>query len=114
MENITPDDFEKMKNEAAERMRQMTRRDMPPFPSFVKVPERSHKDADPPAPNIEPKPMSAIDKQKNNRANSLLKYVNIPEMLKNSDSMLLLSLILLLANEEADETLILALAYILL
>lgn len=114
MENMTPDDFERMKEDAAERLRKMTRQDMPPFPNFVKIPE-THKKAEPKKPPEQiPLTVSAPDKQKKRSASSLLRYVNIPEMLKNSDAMLLLALILLLSNEDADETLIMALAYILL
>ncbi|MBO7218181.1 MAG: hypothetical protein J6V50_05715 [Clostridia bacterium] len=118
MENMSPHDFERMKNEAAERMKKMTRRDMPPFPNFVKIPDNEIKESNitPPAPppKAEPIKLSAKDKQYKSRIGNFLKYVNIPEMLENRDAMLLLALIILLSNEDADETLILALAYILL
>lgn len=114
MENLTQDDFERMKSEAAERLKKMTRRDMPPFPSFVRIPENPSGQKQEQSHEKVSDGMSATDKQKTRSANTLLKYLNIPEMLKNSDAMLLLALILLLSNEDADETLILALAYILL
>ena len=100
--------------EAAERLRKMTRRDMPPFPNFVKIPESHPTDIPDKQTTTQEQYVSASEKQNRRSANSLLRYVNIPEMLKNSDAMLLLALILLLSNEDADETLILALAYILL
>lgn len=114
MENVTPDDFERMKNEATERLRKMTRRDMPPFPNFVKIPESAPTYPTNKQTTPEEQQVSVSEKQNKRSANSLLRYVNIPEMLKNSDAMLLLALILLLSNEDADETLILALTYILL
>lgn len=114
MEKVTPDDFERMKNDAAERLRKMTRRDMPPFPNFVKIPESSPTPTDNKQTILQPQHISVSEKQNKRSTSSLLKYLNIPEMLKSSDAMLLLALILLLSNEDADETLILALAYILL
>lgn len=119
MDNVSKEDFERMKQNASERVMQMhkSRTDMPPFPSFVKVPERPNGQSNisPVAPDT-PKgeTLSSADKQSSRRIGSLIKYINLPEMMKNSDAMLLLGLILLLSSESADEKLILALAYILL
>ncbi len=109
MDDISREDFERLKKDAEERLMRMNRGDMPPFPNFVKIPERPT--AAVPAPITQP---SVEEKHRTPRFSSIIKYLNIPEMLKNSDALLLLSLILLLSNESSDETLILALAYILL
>lgn len=90
------------------------RTDMPPFPNFVKIPDRSDEKE-----KVEQKPENSATvstgcTQSGSRVGSLIKYINLPEMMKNSDAMLLLGLILLLSSESADEKLILALAYILL
>ncbi len=119
MDGISREDFERMKQNASERVMQMhkSRADMPPFPSFVKVPDRTNgqNDSSFSIPDTEKsQPLSSPDKQSNRRIGSLIKYINLPEMMKNSDAMLLLGLILLLSSESADEKLILALAYILL
>lgn len=119
MDELSREDFERMKQNASQRVMQMhkSRTDMPPFPSFVKIPDRADEQNEPsPAMPVAAKsePLSASDKQPNRRIGSLIKYINLPEMMKNSDAMLLLGLILLLSSESADEKLILALAYILL
>ncbi len=113
MDEISREEFDRLKNEAEERLRKMNRSDMPPFPSFVKIPEKKRPLKDESSPPTMP-PLSAEDKHPKKRFGSFIEYLNIPKMLENSDAMLLLSLILLLSSEDADETLILALAYILL
>lgn len=128
MDDLTREDFERMKQTASERVMQMhrSRNGMPPFPDFVQVPDMNNaapvqaaspagdnsKAAGlPPGPSAAPVPDR---KPSGSRAGTLLKYINIPEMMNNSDALLLLGLILLLSADSADETLILALAYILL
>ncbi len=119
MSDFSKEDFERMKQTAAEQVMQMhkNRPDMPPFPSFVRVPTKDSR----PSENS-PSPSNHSASQQNvttsavqkSRLNSLLKYINLPELAKNNDSLLLLGLIFLLSSESADEKLILALAYILL
>ncbi len=114
MDGMTKSEFEKMKKDAERRILEMAKSDMPPYPSFVRIPDAETTPPQPPLPSPEEPALSADKGQQNGRGLRLLRYLNLPEMLKSSDSLLLLSLILLLSSEEADETLILALAYILL
>lgn len=113
MDNISPEAFDRMKRDAEERMMKMRQSGMT-FPSFVKLPENKETENPLPTPPPEIPKQSTTEKQLRGRFPSLLRYINLPEMLKNSDGILLLSLILLLSEESADESLILALAYILL
>lgn len=119
MDEMSREDFERMKRNASEKVMQMhkSHSDMPPFPSFVKIPDRHAEQItrSPVISSVENNDVvSTAHKQQNRRIGSLIKYINLPEMMKNSDAMLLLGLILLLSSESADEKLILALAYILL
>lgn len=126
MENLSREEFEELKNIAAQEMRELKGRQtaMPPFPDFVKVPSRQERPTSQPRQN---EPESPLPQQKTqttrspqsqrtsqNRLGGFLKNINLTEMLKDKDSWLILGLIFLLSNEEADESLILALAYILL
>ena len=110
MQDISRDEFERLKNAAADKMREMgNRQTKTVFPSFVRVPTGQDREAP------QEEPLVKTEKIKSaGRANNFLKYMNLPELLKDKDSLLILGLILLLSNEEADETLIMALAYILL
>lgn len=113
MDGMSREEFERMKNNALENARR-THKSSLPFPDFVSIPKES--DAKPePLPPILPHENSVPPKSgARGQLPSLFRYLNLPEMMKNGDSLLLLGLILLLSNESADETLILALAYILL
>ena len=109
MDGMSREDFERMKSIALENARRTHKSSMP-FPDFVSIPNKTDTKS-------EPFPPQGIMPPKNGARGqlpSLFRYLNLPEMMKNSDSLLLLGLILLLSNESADETLILALAYILL
>lgn len=118
MEEMTKEDFERMKQTASERVLEMHRdskQHKMPFPDFVTRPERKESPKGP-APDHTPrhakpesKPIGVSD-----RVHQMMQYLNLPEMMKNKDALLLLGLILLLSNDGADEKLILALAYILL
>lgn len=119
MEDINREEFEKLKKAAAEKMREMGNRQQtnPLFPNFVRVPSRLEKSEEEQKETYReeknkerPRPI----KRRGSRADNFLRYMNLPELLKDKDSLLILGLILLLSNEEADETLIMALAYILL
>ncbi len=116
MENMTRDEFERMKQTAFEKALQ-THKNRMPFPDFVSIPASAAEPQpiDPPViPVAEPNTGAQKSGGTKKQVSSLIKYMNLPEMMKNGDSLLLLGLILLLSNESADETLILALAYILL
>ena len=110
MAEYSQNEFEKMKNEAAQRVMEMYKGaggKMPPYPDFISLPElkkeeRTAKKEE----NIAPKP------RQNN--STFLRYLNFGELMKNKDGLLLIGLILLLASDGADDLLILALAYVLL
>ena len=116
---MTRDDFDRMKQSALEQALKThnSRTVMPPVPDFVRIPEGKKQNStefhNPPI--LEEKKSEETNvPQKKSRIASLMNYINIPELLENSDAALLLGLILLLSSEQADEKLILALAYILL
>lgn len=111
MAEYSQNEFEKMKNEAAQRVMEMYKGaggKMPPYPDFISLPE--HK-----------KTEEKIEKKEENKASNprqnnstFLRYLNFGELMKNKDGLLLIGLILLLASDGADDLLILALAYVLL
>ena len=119
MEEMSREEFERLKNTATQKMREIQNKKAPstPFPDFVRVPNRKEetKEEDLPKGNFQ-KPIAASSPQKRypSRLGGFLKNINLTEMLKDKDSLLILGLIFLLSNEEADESLIMALAYVLL
>ena len=114
MAEYSPKEFEKMKNEAAQRVMEMYKGSggkMPPYPDFISLP-RNQK-------NNETQENNEVKEEKTttvSRANNsgFLRYLNFGELTKNKDGLLLIGLILLLSSDGADEMLILALAYVLL
>ena len=113
MAEISKNEFDIMKKQAAERVMEMYKGaggKMPPYPDFISVPTPEKTE------EVLSKPKQETKKevqgcQKNNQ---FLRYFNFSELMKNKDGLLLIGLILLLSNEGTDELLILALAYILL
>lgn len=107
-------EFEKMKNEAAERVMEMYKGaggKMPPYPDFISLPKNEKPEEKQKEIDInEDKKVNTL--RQNN--NGILRYLNFGELSKNKDGLLLIGLILLLSSDGADELLILALAYILL
>ena len=81
---------------------------MPPVPSFVKVPEHSN--------NI-PLPESKTKSEPTKNSNTSSLPFNIPfldNFLKDADSTLILGLLLILMSENGDKLLLFALIYILI
>lgn len=116
---MSREEFEKLKNSATQRIREIGQRQASgsPFPDFVRVPARTEKP--PPKEPIQKETKAAEEppvpyQKTGGRLGGFLKNINLSEMLKDKDSLLILGLIFLLSNEEADESLIMALAYILL
>ncbi len=110
MSDITKDEFEKMKNLAAEQVMAFHKRNgTVPISNYAPPPKNTSPTPPITASEEDPPPL-----RRSSPAASLMKYLNFSEMLKNGDSLLLLGLIFLLSAEDADETLVLALAYILL
>ncbi len=123
MDGMSREEFERMKQNAGERIMQMKKEGLP-FPDFVTIPKRegasAAEDSKPKISEEEEKTsetgkqMSAHEGHRKNGFLPFIRYLNIPEITENPDGMLLLALILLLSHEGADNRLILALAYILL
>ena len=119
MDEMSREEFEKLKNSATQRMREIGQRQASgsPFPDFVRVPARTEKPpekAETKKENIEREIPQRAHGKIGGRLGRFLKNINLNEMLKDKDSLLILGLIFLLSNEEADESLIMALAYLLL
>ncbi len=107
-------EFEKMKNEAAERVMEMYKGaggKMPPYPDFISLPRQEEKQEKPQKEEEKCDKNVPILRQNNN---GFLRFLNFGELMKNKDGLLLIGLILLLSSDGADDLLILALAYILL
>lgn len=105
---MTREEFEREKNDAANRIREMYKSQKPPvFPSFVSVPE-------PPVEPDKKEPPKAVFAPPERMTSNLFKFLNFSEISKSPDALLILGLILLLLSDNADETLILALVFILL
>ena len=121
MEEISKAEFERMKQNAEERIMRMKNEGLP-FPDFVSVRSRPAETSPPPparpakaaAPTERENTVCAEGGQSGRGFLPFVRYLNIPEVTQNPDGILLLALILLLSHEGADSALILALAYILL
>lgn len=102
---------------AIERMKQMNKKSMehtkneshkmPPVPSFVKMPETENKEI--------PKTTNNIPKQpKPQNSNSAFSIPLLDSLFKDSDSALIIGLLLILFSEKSDKLLLFALIYILI
>ncbi len=110
MSDMSREEFESLKADSARRIREMYRgHGMPPYPDFVDLKDSEKAvpppAADPPRPPASPSPRGPL---------SFLGNLNIRGLSQNPDSLLILGLILLLAGENADEKLLLALIFIML
>ena len=123
MDEMTREEFMRQKDEASRRIKEIYRgQRMPPYPSFVKLPnEESQKPA-----------VLQTESSKGQTKNSLtcassgksagiessplniFKSLNIQQIMRSPDSLLILGLIFLLMSDKADEKLILALIFIML
>lgn len=115
MQDMTKEEFNKLKEESAKKMREIYKESsMPTFPDFVVVNNKQEKVTD----NYKISPPKKQQSQVGNspvfNPSSMLKFINFPELTKNPDSLLILGLIFLLLSDNADEKLILALLFIML
>ncbi len=107
MADMTREEFERQKNEAALKMKELYRgQSMPPYPDFIKLP-KSEETPKEPEQKKERKPQKTAP-------NNVFRYLNLSEILKSPDALLILGLIFLLISDNADEKLILALVFIML
>ena len=110
------DEFLRQSQEAVKKMQEYSLRskasskpNMPPIPSFVKVPNNNNATPRFSEPEIKKEPTAST------KTNS--SPFNIPlidNLLKDSDSTLILGLLLILMSENSDKLLLFALIYILI
>ena len=125
---MTDKEFLNAQLAAVERMKEMNSRShfqkqgnhqMPPVPSFVNIPDKKIKRSDTSFDRSDtPKPPNqntAPHKNRNQLQNdSTIGMPFFDKLLKDSDSALIIGLLLLLMSENADKKLLFALVYILL
>ena len=111
MQEMSREEFERQKNDAARRIREIYKgQNMPPYPDFISLPARekeikTEETVPPKTPQKSP-PQTVTG--------NLFKFLNFSELLKSPDALLILGLIFLLLSDNADEKLILALVFIML
>ncbi len=122
MEEMTREEFLRQKTEAEMRMRSLYGgRDSTRFPNFVAVSESEKDNVKREQKNLpeqhRKEPHSApLPSTGGRRLNppELFKFINLPELIKSPDGLLILGLIFLLLSDNADEILIMALVFIML
>lgn len=110
MEDLTREEFEKQKSDAAKRIRDMYKgQNMPPYPDFIALPENKEipQKAEESTKCVRRSPITPA-------SNNIFRMLNFSELLKSPDSLLILGIIFLLLSDNADEKLILALIFIML
>ena len=137
-------EMEKMQYEAAERVREMSRRaqnpisspaSMPPMPSFVQTPynnkgntntrdeQRQNQSSQNPKHNPSSGLSSLFEENhstkslpilKQNKGFDILNMLNLKNFKMDNDIMLIIMMVLILSSETSDELLLLALVYIML
>lgn len=116
MQDISAEEFNRLKEESAKRMKELYKEShMPPFPSFVTVNSKNEEKV---TENYK-KPLPAKNDFESRNCpvfnpSNAFRFINFPELLKSSDSLLILGLIFLLLSDNSDEKLILALLFIML
>lgn len=115
MQDMTKEEFNKLKEESAKKMREIYKESSTPtFPDFVVVNNKREKITENYKNEPQKKQVSANRSSPVFNPSSMLKFINFPELTKNPDSLLILGLIFLLLSDNADEKLILALLFIML
>lgn len=126
MEEISREEFLRQKADAERRMKELYGgHSMPPYPGFVSLtgnaPKASQAAVPPREPKSDGKPQKPAVRPASNgntpsgfAAYDMFRFLNLPELLKSQDTLLILGLIFLLMSDNADEKLILALVFIML
>lgn len=114
--DMTREEFEREKNDAANRIREMYKgQGSPTFPSFVSLPTPQSTPKKEEATKVQTPAENKVQNQAPYMVqNNLFRFLNFSEILKSPDALLILGIILLLISDNADEKLILALVFILL
>ena len=112
---MSKEEFNRIKEDSVKRMKELYMRPMPPYPDFVTLKNDQKQNK-----KLEIQEEKSLEKKKEegrqNRAKniSFLENFNLGKLLKNSDTLLILGLIILLLSDSADEKLILALLFIMM
>lgn len=122
MSDMTREEFLREKSNAEQRIRELySGRTLPTYPDFVSIKENTEKQRTQGTVSPAPEQKKQVRSSSlgsttpcNNSPTRLFKFLNIPEILKSPDSMLILGIILLLMSDNGDEMLILALIFIML
>lgn len=125
MEEMSREEFLQQKADAERRIKELYKgHNMPPYPDFVSLSEGRRQNssqtikATPPAEEKKETPQAQLTRPVTQTSGfapaRIFKFLNLPELLKSSDAMLILGLIFLLMSDNADEKLILALVFIML
>ena len=110
MQEMSKEEFERQKNDAAKRIRDMYKgQNMPPYPDFITVPRNEETQV-----KTEESPKRASRPHITPVPNNIFRMLNFSELMKSPDSLLILGIIFLLLSDNADEKLILALVFIML
>lgn len=114
MEEMSREEFERQKAESARRIREMYRgHTMPPYPDFLKPTTQKAAEMPPQIKAVSPPVQPKHDRQVGGLG-SLFDRLDLAQITKSSDGLLILGLIMLLMTDKADEKLILALVFLLL
>lgn len=116
MAEMSREEFNRLKEESSKRIREIYKgHGMPPYPDFISlqkqeksIPEK--KEAVSPPKKATPE----CHRSNYNWLQGMLRSINLSELLKNPESLLILGLIMLLMSDKADEKLVLALVFIML
>lgn len=116
MAEMSREEFNRLKEESSKRIREMYKgHSMPPYPDFISL-QNQEKSVREKYEEVTP-PKKAIPEHHNSNNNwlqGMLRSINLSELLKNPESLLILGLIILLISDKADEKLVLALVFIML
>lgn len=115
MDEFTRKEFLRRKEDAANRIRDMYNgHSMPPYPDFVSIPQSSTLPHTEKVDRTNGTSAPITDKKGGFNPANLIKAVNLEELTKSPDNLLILGIILLIFSDTADEKLILALLFIML
>lgn len=123
MSEMSKEEFLREKADAERRIRELYSGREISFPDFVSLPEKGRADAhkeksDGAVREAQPLPLKNNTQKpvcyNKNRPAQFIRHLNLPELLKSPDTLLILGIILLLMSDNADEMLILALVFIML
>ena len=116
MAEMSREEFNRLKEESSKRIREMYKgHNMPPYPDFISLQKQEKSIPETVQKVVPPKKTTPeYHSPNNNWLQGMLRSINLSELLKNPESLLILGLIILLISDKADEKLVLALVFIML